>query len=378
MATTLGQRCTVYLDSTGVQRFKIESSVDIVLAGDLPSANVFVHQVIAANDPKADKFLRVGNVADLTTLPQGRDAAVASVQVLYLSTEFTTTYDDIATASAAKKLIQQRVDNLITDWRAYNASFLAPVSVPPNQSNISLPLTLTFEDELKSTYSTAHAELLVAQAASAAAATAVATTATAASTANTTVATTTTDSQQCNTLLGQYNTGKAAVDAYRTGMSGGVNNFVTAAQTFDTASHTYSLAVTAFREAAAAYRAGGSAGTFDTATTVFTTATTAWATTALSAFDSSITTAQTIVAAEALTGAPILSALQTSMASACTAKLSAVSTASTAKTAADLAAATAVTEKKAADEVTSTALVADATALLAVQLVCPDFVPITP
>ena len=331
--TVLGQSCTAYLDSTGAQKFKIESYLEAVLTGDLPHGDIFVHQVVVTTDPKSDKFLRVANVVDLSTLPQGRDLAISKNQSIYLANEFVVVYDDIATASQAKLLIQQRVDNLIADWHSYNEQFLAPVSVaPPNhRSDIPLPLTNSLETQLKSAYVTAHTSYLVAKAEQSAASTTLSAAVAAAGTANNAAIAAVTDSQQCTTLLGQYNAGVAGATTYRNA----VNAFVTVAK---------------------GYRDGSKTA---------------------AEFDAAYGVMQAASAAE-LANAAVLAGLQTSMSSTCATKVAAVTTAANAKAAADTAVGTATTEKKAADDTLSAAETADTQAYLAVVAICPDYTRITP
>jgi len=384
MATTLGQRCTVFLDIDGIQRFKIASSIDSVLAGDLPiygpspyTSLIFVHKIIEPTDPKADTFLRVGNVADLTTLALGRELAVGLGQTLYLSTAFTVIYDDIATASQAKTLIQQRVDNLIADWHTYNEKFLAPLTTPPDLSTIPLPLTLSEETARKNAYNTAHAELLAAKADSAAAAATSTATLTAASAANQNALDAVTDSQQCSSLLGQYNGIVTAEDAFRST----VTTFAPSAVTFSNASLVFFNASTTFQTAAAVYiglgasPGAGPLATFTAAKLTWDNALTAW-NAVRAAF--SATGLNAAIAAEAINGQPAITALQTSMATACTTKIADVNVAASKKTEADKAAAEATTAKKAADEAQSAALIADTQAYLSVKELCPDFQPTVP
>jgi hypothetical protein len=138
MKTTLGQLCTGYYDTAGMLKFQIVTSVDYVNPGDLPFASIFVHQIGTPDDPKSDKFLRVGNPVDLTTMPLSRDAALIANIRTYLTTDFTTTFPDVTTATAAKLLIQTRVDQLIADWIKFNAAFIVPASIelPASDSTI--------------------------------------------------------------------------------------------------------------------------------------------------------------------------------------------------------------------------------------------------
>jgi hypothetical protein len=362
IVTTLGQRCTVYLDVDGVQRFKIDSSIDAVLAGDLPiygaspyTSNIFVHQVTDPVNPKADTFLRVGNIVDLTTLALGRETAVGRNQTLYLSTQFTVSYDNIASATQAKTLIQQRVDNLIADWHKYNDEFLAPLNapaVPPyTYSDIPLPLTLSEETARKDAYNTAHAEYLASRTATATAQSAYAIAAAAATAANDAATKAVAESQKCSNLLGQFNGANTAVTSYRAS----VNTFMAAAAVFATASQTY-------------INLGAAPGAGPLATF----------TAAKGVFDTAITTMAAAVQAEALNGAPALATFNTNLSQACTAKIADVQVAATVKTTADTAVATAATAKKAADEAESAALIKDSLTYLSVKELCPDFEHLVP
>lgn len=358
IVTTLGQRCTVFLDAGGVQRFKIDSSIDSVLAGDLPvfgpspfTSNIFVHKILNPADPKADTFLRVGNVADLTTLDRGRETAVGLGHSLYLSTEFSVTYDDIATASTAKLLIQQRVDNLIADWHTYNEKFLAPLTVAPDYSVIDMPLTAGIVSERLAAYTTAHAEYLSSKVSSAQTTADAAITAAAAVAANEAAIAAVSASQQCSTMLGHFNGGNTAVNTYRAA----VNNFIAASVVWE-------AAVVVYRAIAGTPSAGDKA-TFDAAKGVY---------------DAALTAMNAAVIAETTNGQAVLEAFRTEMATACSTKISEVAIASQKKKDADRAAATAATAKSAADAVQSAALLADTAAFMSLLEVCPTATRITP
>jgi hypothetical protein len=372
MATTLGQRCTVFLDAGGIQRFKIDSSIDSVLAGDLPlygpspyTSNIFVHKIINPLDPKSDTFLRVGTVADLTTLALGRESAVGLNQTLYLSTEFSVTYDDIATASSAKVLIQQRVDNLIADWHTYNEKFLAPVTTPPNYSVITMPLTDSIVSERQAEYNTAHAEYLASKTDTATAAAEVTVTTAAAVSANEGAIKAVDDSQQCSTMLGHFNSGNTALIAYRNA----VNSFIAS-------SVVYEAAVTTFVAAADVYRAiagdpsPAQEATYDAAKSTYVSA--------KATYDSAMAAMNAAVVTEATNAAPVLESFRSEMATACTTKISDVAIAASKKKDADKAAAEAATAKKAADEAQSAALLADTAAYMSLKEVCPTAERIVP
>jgi len=403
IVTTLGQRCTVFLDEDGIQRFKIASSIDAVLAGDLPlygatpfTSNIFVHKIIAPLDPKSDTFLRVATVFDLTTLPLTRDIAVGLGQTFFIARAFDVIYDDISTASTAKLLIQQRVDNLIADWHTYNEKFLdplnAPFALPPyTYSDIALPLTNSLEDQLKTAYNTAHAELLDAKAATALAAAAAATTLSAATAANEEATTALSASQACSTQLGQFNQGYNAYSNYRNV----INPFVTAASAMETASVVWKAAAQAFQAASGTFTTacgvyialGASPGAIPLAT--FTAAKDAWElarvtyNAALTAWTAvqvgfSASAAAAAVAEEALLAFPQLTTSANDHAKECTAKIADVTAAAGKKTDADKAAAESTTAKKAADEAQSAAQIAETTAYLAVKALCPEFTATVP
>lgn len=389
IVTTLGQRCTVFLDDKGVQRFKIESSIDAVLAGDLPiygvspyTSNVFVHKVVAPLDPKSDTFLRVANIVDLTTLPLGRETAVGLSQSFYLTTFFTVIYDDIATASTAKRAIQQRVDNLIADWHTWNEQFLYPLNhtpTLPDYSDIPLPLTASLETERKSAYYAAHSAYLAAQLASAQGS--CATVQAEASAANQRAIDAVADSQKCSNLLGQFNGAKAGYDAYRTTMNALTNTVNN--QAFVNASATFSAACTTFAAAAATYISygtsptGGQLTTFTNAKNAFVAAQAVWDPIRTS-FTADATAAVAAMNTDTAVTNPQFITFQTALVTACSAKLADVTLAALAKTSADQDVAACATAKAVNDAAVTTALAEDTLTYLSVKELCPDFERLVP
>lgn len=366
MATTLGQRCTVFLDEKGVQRFKIDSSIDSVLAGDLPlygpapyTSNIFVHKITNPLDPKGDSFLRVGNVADLTTLSLGREAAVGLSQTLYLSTEFSVTYDDIATASSAKVLIQQRVDNLIADWHTYNEKFLAPLTNPPDQSVIPLPLNESIVEERTEAYNSAHAAFLQSKVDVAQASSNANITAAAAAAANQAAIDAVEGSAQCSIMLGHFVSGYDEMLAYRAA----VNIYRTAAIAYTNATETFVAAADVYRAIVGA-PSGPQQATYDAAKAAYSGA--------KSVYDAAVVTMNTAANNAIFKGEAVLNSFRSEMSAACSQKLQGVSIAAQKKKDADKAAAEAATAKSAADAVTSAALLADTETFLSLKEVCPD------
>ena len=117
MSTTLAQNCYTALSSAGTAEFVIESS--ITATTDLLRTEIFVFEITAATNPKADIFLRVGTVYDITALPVGRQTAILNGSTLYLSSGFIVSFSDVQTATTAKLTIQSRVNSLVTAYLLY-------------------------------------------------------------------------------------------------------------------------------------------------------------------------------------------------------------------------------------------------------------------
>src|SRR6266542_2071056 len=136
MANLQQERHVEYV-SAQFERYVLTSTMTTaVIPTELPHLFVFVHKIVAPSDPKRDTLARVARIADLTTLPLGRNAGLASHAVEYLSTTSTLTYPTLDEAIAAEKTVIDRCNALITDWVKFNASFNAP---SPTPANISLP-----------------------------------------------------------------------------------------------------------------------------------------------------------------------------------------------------------------------------------------------
>lgn len=125
------------------QRFVVTSSmIAATIPDQLPSLFVFVLLINDRADPKADTLARVARIADLTTLPQGREAGLASatgVGIEYISTICTLSYYTLTDAIAGAQAVQDRVSALITEWSTFNSEFNAPDPAP---DVINLPLTV--------------------------------------------------------------------------------------------------------------------------------------------------------------------------------------------------------------------------------------------
>lgn len=116
------------------EAFVITSRVlSAALPEELPHLSVFTVTVVDVADPKKDTLARVATLADLTTIPEGRDAGIATPGPdgrQYLSASWIATYDTLETALGAAKAFRDRVNQLVLDWQAFRADFNAPDPTP--------------------------------------------------------------------------------------------------------------------------------------------------------------------------------------------------------------------------------------------------------
>lgn len=107
--------------------------VSAIIPVELPHLNVFVIAVANVGDPTQDTLARVAMLADLSTLPIGRDPGIASPGpngIEYLSDSSTVSYPDLETANDAATAFQDRVNALIQDWITFRTQFNAPDPMP--------------------------------------------------------------------------------------------------------------------------------------------------------------------------------------------------------------------------------------------------------
>lgn len=354
--TTLHQDSTTVFDALGAAKFRVVSSITYVKPGDLPLATgatlseVFVHSIIDSTDPKQDKFLRVANIHDLTTIVRGRDNALLASQSTYLSLSFTVEFDDVTTAAAAKLVVQTRVDELIADWIKYTTEFLIPTDFPMPAPEATLVVAA------KAAYKTAAATSVEKEAALVTANAASTEAVAAAGRASAAYTAALTASNQCNQLSQNAVSMKAAEDAFRAAMNTfktGEGGFATQAATFTTAADAAELLNpnAGFRTAITTFQGQAAANT------------------------SVLTNAAAALTAELQNGKPVLDALVISIAGQCAAHTAAVTAAAVTKATADGTVATTQTAQTQAQAAATAAATAKDAALAAVLLVCSDFDP---
>jgi hypothetical protein len=130
----LEQERHVELVSGASQSFVITSRmISATTPDEIPHLNVFVLAVSDTTDPKSDTLARVAMLADLSTLPIGRSAGIASPGpngIEYLSAITTNSYSTLETATDAATAIADRVSALILDWETFRVDFNAPDPTP--------------------------------------------------------------------------------------------------------------------------------------------------------------------------------------------------------------------------------------------------------
>lgn len=126
---TLSQERHVELVSGANEAFVVTSlMVSATIPDQLPHLNVFVMSVNDTADPKQDTLARVARIADLTTVPVGRDAGIATPTangMEYLSASSTNVYDTLETANSAAQAIRDRVNALMQAWIDFRTNFQA-------------------------------------------------------------------------------------------------------------------------------------------------------------------------------------------------------------------------------------------------------------
>lgn len=120
--TVLEQNCQA-VRAGNATIFEIVSALVSVQTGELPHSEIFVHTIVEATDPKADTFVRIADLVDLTTVSRSRAIALQNGLTQYLSSRFRVTFTDVTTAIQARSLIQTKVNNLINQWIAYEQDF---------------------------------------------------------------------------------------------------------------------------------------------------------------------------------------------------------------------------------------------------------------
>lgn len=119
--------------SGAAEAFVITSRMVSFTAGQLPHVNIFVLSVPDETDPKQDALARVARISDLSTIPIGRDAGIATPGpngVEYLSASTINSYTTLETANDAAVAFQDRVNQLILDWVSFSTKFNAPDPTP--------------------------------------------------------------------------------------------------------------------------------------------------------------------------------------------------------------------------------------------------------
>lgn len=131
---TFQQARRVELVAGANEAFVIDNEMTAAaIPAELPHLSVFVLNVVDVLDPKQDTLARVAGIADLTTIPIGRDPGIAAPGpdgTQFLSASWSAVYETLETALAAARAFRDRVNKLVVDWQSFSTSFNAPIPTP--------------------------------------------------------------------------------------------------------------------------------------------------------------------------------------------------------------------------------------------------------
>jgi len=141
---TFDQTRHVELVAGGDQAFVIENEMKAAaIPVELPHLSVFLVNVVDPFDPKQDSLARVATLADLTLVPIGRDAGIATPGadgVQFLSASWIASYSTLETGLNAAQAFRDRVNKLVVDWQTFRTQFNAP---SPTSAVYTFPATDT-------------------------------------------------------------------------------------------------------------------------------------------------------------------------------------------------------------------------------------------
>ena len=143
----------------GVQTFEV--LVTCTNKGDLPDSGIFVQRILNTRNSLQDEFQRIATVADLDAYVSDRDEANREFSELWRSSNLKLTYNDIAVADQAVRILSDRVNTLTNDWKIYQDSF---DTIPEGVDYFFPTGDLTYIAEIKATYATQVAVYDAAQA----------------------------------------------------------------------------------------------------------------------------------------------------------------------------------------------------------------------
>jgi hypothetical protein len=121
--------------------------------GDLPDTGVFLMEIVDEGDASSDTFTRVVSIIDFTEYSNDRSAAVAAGASYWRNYAFTKYYADVDVAVAAATAIQDRLNELATDYATYEDDF----TTGGTPETFSVPTSdPTYVASLKTAYDTAY------------------------------------------------------------------------------------------------------------------------------------------------------------------------------------------------------------------------------
>lgn len=102
---------------------KYEVTTTITDKGSFASPNVFLLQIIDAEDPKEDSLVRIAGLGDIEQYDTDREVVADAGGEFFLASQFTRRYDTLDVAIAAYQVIRDRINTLVKDFDKYTAEF---------------------------------------------------------------------------------------------------------------------------------------------------------------------------------------------------------------------------------------------------------------
>lgn len=121
--------------------------------GNLPDPGVFLMEIGDEGDASSDTFTRIVSIIDFTEYSNDRSAAIAAGASYWRNYAVTKYYDDVDVAVAATTAIQDRLNELATDYTTYEDDF----KTGGTPDTFTVPsANATYIASLKAAYDTAY------------------------------------------------------------------------------------------------------------------------------------------------------------------------------------------------------------------------------
>lgn len=126
--TTVAQKRSIYSRGRSVV-YEISSTV--TQKGDLPDDGIFVYQIVQRNDAGQDKYTRVATVSDLLDYQTDRPTAVARGDEYFRNSAASIEYSNAQVAQTAVGLLDDLINNLVVNYITYSTEFSTDAELGP-------------------------------------------------------------------------------------------------------------------------------------------------------------------------------------------------------------------------------------------------------